>query len=103
LGIGRIINVTPMKLSKVKVRLKDKKTVCKYDPQSPNTAFEPDYELYYTAKVGGKKTEIVLDEGRDYTCEYKNNTKPGTASVTFTAIDDSGYTGTKTQKFKIKR
>ena len=42
---------------------------------------------------------IPLTSGTDYTVSYKNNTKIGTASVTFTGKGD--FTGTKTGSFKI--
>ena len=50
-----------------------------------------------TVKLGGKS----LKKGRDYTVSYKNNVMPGTASVTITAKKGSGYTGSKTVKFKL--
>lgn len=48
-----------------------------------------------TIKDGNKK----LVSGTDYTVTYKNNTKPGKATVTITGKGD--YTGTKTLTFKI--
>ena len=48
-----------------------------------------------TVKDGGKK----LVNGTDYTLSYKNNTKPGTATVIITG--KGNYTGTKTLTFKI--
>ena len=46
----------------------------------------------------GKKT---LKKGRDYTVSYKNNTAIGVASIVIKAKAGSGYTGSKTVKFKI--
>lgn len=48
-----------------------------------------------TVKDGDKK----LVNGTDYTLSYKNNTKPGTATVTITG--KGKYTGTKTVTFNI--
>lgn len=48
-----------------------------------------------TIKDGNKK----LVSGTDYTVTYKNNTKPGKATVTITG--KGNYTGTKTLTFKI--
>ena len=48
-----------------------------------------------TVRVGSKK----LKEGRDYSVEYKNNTKVGTATLTITG--DGSYYGTASKKFTI--
>ena len=48
-----------------------------------------------TVKDGDKK----LIKGTDYTLSYKNNTKPGKATVTITG--KGNYTGTKTVTFNI--
>lgn len=42
-----------------------------------------------------------LEAGVHYTVEYQNNTEIGTATAVLTAVDGSGYSGTKTVKFKI--
>ncbi|MDO4379727.1 MAG: Ig-like domain-containing protein [Clostridia bacterium] len=55
------------------------------------TAIKPAVKLTY------KKTE--LKAGKDYTVEYKNNVKIGTATLTVKLIGN--YTGTITKKFKI--
>jgi hypothetical protein len=61
---------------------------------------------YYTGKSIKPEPQIKHDghslvKGTDYTLSYKNNVKPGTASV---MIKGKGnYTGSKTIKFKIKR
>jgi hypothetical protein len=61
---------------------------------------------YYTGKAIKPEPQIKYDgqnlvKGTDYTLSYKNNVKPGTASV---MIKGKGnYTGSKTIKFKIKR
>ncbi|MBR1763823.1 MAG: hypothetical protein IJ746_00330 [Ruminococcus sp.] len=49
-----------------------------------------------TLKVDGKK----LTKDVDYTLSYKNNTKPGTATVTATGIGD--YTGSVSRDFAVK-
>lgn len=51
---------------------------------------------YFTVK----DQNTTLREGRDYKLSYKNNRKPGKASVTVTGIGD--YTGQKTVTFIIK-
>ncbi len=43
----------------------------------------------------------ILTEGKDFKVTYKNNKKPGTASVIFNGIGN--YTGTKKVSFKIKK
>lgn len=61
---------------------------------------------YYTGKAIKPNPKVkykgkYLIKNTDYTLTYKNNVKPGTASVT---IKGKGkYTGTKTIKFKIKQ
>lgn len=42
-----------------------------------------------------------LEEGADYSIEYRNNDKPGTASFTATALPDSEFTGSLSGEFKI--
>lgn len=51
--------------------------------------------------VKRKSDSYVLVEGMDYTLGYQNNTNAGTASVTITAKDDSGYAGAQTVTFTI--
>ncbi len=48
-----------------------------------------------------KYDDAVLTLGTDYTIEYSDNTDIGTASVTITAVEGSGYTGSKTAYFSI--
>ncbi len=55
-------------------------------------------ELVVTDKNDSTK---VLKLGEDYTVEYVNNVKKGTAKVIITGCGN-GYGGTKTAKFKIK-
>lgn len=43
----------------------------------------------------------ALDYGRHYTISYKNNIKKGTATMTFTARPESGYSGSFKKTFKI--
>lgn len=50
-----------------------------------------------TAKSG---QNVSLTKGTDYTVSYTNNTKPGTATVTFTGAGQ--YTGTIKKTFKVK-
>lgn len=56
-------------------------------------------------KVNYKKQELVesTDGGRtgDYTVTYANNTAIGTATATITAVEGSGYTGSKSVNYKI--
>ena len=52
--------------------------------------------------VSGGKTQtkqVTLVKDKDFTVSYKNNTKPGTATVTVTGIGN--YAGTLTKTFKI--
>ena len=48
---------------------------------------------------GTKSNELVC--GTDYTIDYKNNIKKGTATMIFTANPISGYSGSFKQTFKI--
>ena len=50
-----------------------------------------------TVMDGNKK----LKAGKDYTVTYKNNKAIGKATVTIKGIESSGYTGTKSIRFKI--
>ncbi|MCM1234447.1 MAG: alpha-amylase family glycosyl hydrolase [Ruminococcus flavefaciens] len=52
-------------------------------------------------KGAGDAGKLVL--GRDYNITYKNNLKSGSATVTFTATERSGFTGKFTMKFKIDK
>lgn len=56
-------------------------------------------------KVTYKKQELVKSEdgGRtgDYTVSYSNHTAIGTATATITAVEGSGYTGSKSVSYKI--
>lgn len=56
-------------------------------------------------KVTYKKQELVRSEdgGRtgDYTVTYTNHTAIGTATATITAVEGSGYTGSKSVNYKI--
>lgn len=52
------------------------------------------------AELTAKKGQTVsLKKGKDYTVSYSNNTKPGTATVTFTGA--GAYTGTIKKTFKV--
>ncbi|MBD5484781.1 MAG: hypothetical protein HDR18_04545 [Lachnospiraceae bacterium] len=52
------------------------------------------------AVLTAKKGQTVnLTKGKDYTVSYSNNTKPGTATVTFTGA--GAYTGTIKKTFKV--
>ena len=87
-------------------------TVKAYDESNPN---ENDFKasMPYTgsavtqnkvtliAKATGAKPETTLDYGRHYTISYKNNIKKGTATMTFTAKPESGYSGSFKKTFKI--
>ena len=42
----------------------------------------------------------LLVKDTDYTVEYSNNTEPGTAIVTITAVENGNFTGTKEDNFK---
>ncbi len=68
-----------------------------FSPLSDKTytgkAIEPNMTLTYN----GKK----LVKGRDFTVSFKNNTKVGKATVTFTGIGN--FTGTKTFSFNITK
>ncbi len=49
------------------------------------------------------KAGAPLSYGEDYTAVYTNNIKSGTAKVTIKARNGSGYAGSKTASFKIKK
>ena len=53
----------------------------------------------YTPSVTVKIDSVQLTEGTDYTLSYKNNTNPGTATVTITG--KGNYKDTKTATFTI--
>ncbi|MCH5264636.1 MAG: hypothetical protein J1F02_01965 [Lachnospiraceae bacterium] len=92
-----------------------------YDGFPPQTTKEPQTTNLSTAEVtlaktnytynGSPKTPDVtvtaagktLTKDKDYTVSYKNNTNAGTAAVTVTAKDNSGYTGSKAVTFTIKK
>ena len=65
-----------------------------------------DVKLSYTSTTytgSAKKPSVTikgLEKGVDYTVEYKNNTKAGTAKVVVTGTGE--YSGTVTKTFKIK-
>ena len=52
----------------------------------------------YKLKYG----KTLLEEGKDYTVSYENNRQAGTAKIIFTAVEGSGYQGSKIVSFKIK-
>ncbi|MCH5252032.1 MAG: hypothetical protein J1F22_03560, partial [Lachnospiraceae bacterium] len=52
-----------------------------------------------TVTVAGR----ILTEGKDYTVSYKNNKNAGKATITITAKDNSGYTGSTSVNFTIKK
>ena len=52
-----------------------------------------------TVTVKDGETTLTLD--KDYTVSYANNTLPGTATVTVTAIEESNYTGSAIATFTI--
>ncbi|MCQ2524643.1 MAG: fibronectin type III domain-containing protein [Lachnospiraceae bacterium] len=61
----------------------------------------------YTGKklepaVTVKNGNVAVDKSK-YTVTYKNNTNVGTATVTVTAKTGSGFTGSKSAKFKITK
>jgi uncharacterized protein YjdB len=61
---------------------------------------------YYTGKAIKPEPQVkynsqILVKGTDYTLSYKNNVKPGTATVTIKG--KGNFSGSKTIKFKIKR
>lgn len=63
-------------------------------------------ELSYTGKARKPKIKVTygkttLKKGTDYTVKYKNNTEIGVAQIIIKAKAGSGYTGSKTVKFKI--
>lgn len=54
------------------------------------------------APVTVKNGKTTVDKSK-YTVTYKNNTNVGTATVTVTAKDESGFEGSKTANFKITK
>ena len=54
--------------------------------------------LFYTNQ---EKESIPLEYGKDYYITYSKNINVGTASITFTAVPDSGYQGSIKKNFKI--
>lgn len=54
-----------------------------------------------TKETQGSQTAKELVYGEHYTIAYRNNVKKGTATVTFTAKPESGYSGSFKKTFKI--
>ena len=52
-------------------------------------------------KITLKHGKTPLYEGTNYDVDYENNVGVGTATVTITGIEDSGYVGTRTATFQI--
>ncbi len=54
-------------------------------------------------KINDTGDQVVcrLEEHKDYTVSYKNNTKIGEATVTISAVEESNYTGSYDKKFRI--
>lgn len=54
-------------------------------------------------KIDEEGNQVVsrLEEHKDYTISYKDNTKIGEATVTITAVEESNYAGSYDKKFKI--
>ncbi|MCR4960232.1 MAG: leucine-rich repeat protein [Lachnospiraceae bacterium] len=90
------INSVPLK--KVKVE-----NLAKSVPYTGKEVYEYGYSLTITTKIksGGRTytEKTTLKPGTDYTTEYKNNLKAGTATITFTG--KGKYTGTIKKTFKI--
>ena len=66
---------------------------------------DENYAAYYTGNAiipnwSLQYKGMTLENGKDYTVSYENNTDPGTATVTYTG--KGNYTGTRTKNFKIK-
>ena len=64
-------------------------------------------EAFYTGQaqkpaVTVKDGATELKEGTDYTVTYADNTLPGTAKVTITAVKGSDYTGERTETFSLQ-
>ncbi len=58
------------------------------------------YKLTVSARnTDGSKAVVTLTEGTDFSVSYKNNIRPGTATVLFQGIN--GYTGTLKKTYKI--
>ena len=53
----------------------------------------------YTVKLANQ----ILTEGKDYTVSFSNNIEPGKAAAVFTAVDGSGYYGSKSVTFTIAK
>ena len=81
-------------LFKVTARSMDDVTIEAVDDQTyTGSAIEPTPKVTY----GDKE----LTAGTDYSLTYKDNTNPGTATITLTGL--GGYTGERTVKFKIPK
>ena len=51
--------------------------------------------------ITNPNTNVGLVKGKDYTLNYSNNTKSGTATITISAIEGSNWTGETTATFRI--
>lgn len=93
-SVTKTFKITGTQLSKVaQVDTKNWQAKVAIDPITGN-AQQPNAVL--TAKKG---QSVSLSKGKDYTVSYSNNTKPGTATVTFTGAGQ--YTGSIKKTFKI--
>ena len=62
-------------------------------------AIKPNAILTY--KANKNSTPVTLEKDTHYTVTYQKNQDKGTATIVFTGIESSGYTGTKKTTFKI--
>ncbi len=118
-SVGRDLSWLPLPAGTYYIKVSrnvDQNTINTYELRinahmKPNIAEEkisPIPDQIYTGRAIKPKVEIKipvqltwshLTEGRDYTVTYKNNVKPGTATVIIKGIGN--YTGTVTKTFKI--
>ena len=95
---------TRFDISKAEIRLKaGSSKEYSYDPAKPDTEFRPQYELYSKQVIDGMTVVKRLAEGRDYSCSYSGNSKPGRAYAVFTALPSGDYYGAAGQAFTIKK
>ena len=82
-------------------KMKFSKLESSYD-YNPLSDVEPIQSIVFETTVDGQKVSRELIKGQHFTVKYENNSRPGTAKVTYTGIDRSGVVGSKTFTYKIK-
>lgn len=76
-------------------------TIAQQDISGKTITIKKDVYTFTGQAISPKTTIAGLEEGKDFTVSYQNNTEAGTATITVTA--QGNYTGTNTIEFEIQR